>query len=315
MKGNNMNNLKKIGLTALGTVLVASSANAADITMSATSKITYVGADNGDDGNGFSMSDSISFSTTGEMDNGMTITHGIELDGAAIDANSIAINTGDMGTLTFVGGGTTGVITQWDDLTPNANEEANGVPYNGTASAVDGGGAQTHNLFIYDYTITDGLELKASYAPSGLTAAVEGSTEYGIKYTGIDGLTVYAAMGENNDAAAGIDNVNFAAIYTAGAMSVGFQANDIDHATASSDRDATILGVSYAVSDDLSVSLNTSTVEHEDSTKDDQEATAVSFSYTSGGMTISGTYGSMDNVGGTGTIDNNAYELNFGFAF
>ena len=310
-----MNNLKKIGLTALGTALVASSAHAADITMSATSKITFLGADNGDDGNGWSMSDSITFSTTGEMDNGMTVTHGIELDGAAIDANSIAVDTGTMGTITFVGGGTTGVVTQWDDLTPNANEEANGVPYNGTASAVDGGGAQTHNLFIYDYTITDGLELKASYAPSGLTAAVEGSTEYGIKYTGIDGLTVYAAMGENNDAAAGIDNVNFAAIYTAGAMSVGFQTNDVDHATASSDRDSTILGVSYAVSDDLSVSLNTSTVEHESSTLDDQEAIAVSFSQTSGGMTISGTYGNMDNVGGSGTVDNSAYELNIAFAF
>ena len=203
-----MNNLKKIGLPALGTALVASSAHAADITMSATSKITYTGADNGDDGNTWSMSDSISFSTTGEMDNGFTITHGIELDGPAIDANSIAINTGDMGTLTFVGGGTTGVITQWDDLTPNANEEAHAAgPFNGTASSVHGGGAITHNLFIYDYTITDGVELKASYVPSGLAGAVEGSTEYGIKYTGIDGLTVYAAMGENNDAAAGIDNV------------------------------------------------------------------------------------------------------------
>ena len=309
-----MNNLKKLGLTALGTALVASSAHAADITMSATSSITYVGADNGDDGNGWTMSDSISFSTTGEMDNGMTITHGIELDGAAIDANSIAINTGDMGTLTFVGGGTTGVITQWDDLTPSANEEAHGVPYNGTASAVHGGGAQTHSLFIYDYTITDGLALKASYAPSGLTF-VEGSTEYGVSYTGIDGLTVYAAMGENNDAAAGVDNVNFAAIYTAGAMSVGFQTNDVDHATANSDRDSTMMGISYAVSDDLSVSLNTSTVEHESSTLDDQEATGVSFSYTSGGMTVSGSYGSMDNVGGTGTTDNNAYEMNVAFAF
>ena len=310
-----MDNLKKIGLTALGTVLVASSAQAADITMSATSKITYVGADNGDDGNTWSMSDSISFSTTGEMDNGFTITHGIELDGPAIDANSIAINTGDMGTLTFVGGGTTGVVTQWDDLTPNANEEANGVPYNGTASAVDGGGAQTHNLFIYDYTITDGLEFKASYAPSGLASAVEGSTEYGIKYTGIDGLTVYAAMGENNDAAAGVDNTNFAAIYAAGAMTVGFQTNDVDHATANSDRDSTMIGISYAVSDDLSVSLNTSTVSHESSTKDDQEATGVSFSYTSGGMTVSGSYGTMDNVAGTSTVDNNAYEMNVAFAF
>ena len=311
-----MDNLKKIGLTALGTVLVASSAQAADITMSATSKITYTGADNGDDGNTWSMSDSISFSTTGEMDNGFTITHGIELDGPAIDANSIAINTGDMGTLTFVGGGTTGVITQWDDLTPTANEEAHAAgPYNGTASAVHGGGAQTHNLFIYDYTITDGVELKASYAPSGLARAVEGSTEYGIKYTGIDGLTVYAAMGENNDAAAGVDNTNFAAIYAAGAMTVGFQTNDVDHATANSDRDSTMIGISYAVSDDLSVSLNTSTVEHESSTLDDQEATGVSFSYTSGGMTVSGSYGSMDNVGGTGTVDNNAYEMNVAFAF
>jgi outer membrane protein OmpU len=308
-----MDNLKKIGLTALGTVLVASSAQAADITMSATSKITYTGADNGDDGNTWSMSDSISFSTTGEMDNGFTITHGIELDGPAIDANSIAINTGDMGTLTFVGGGTTGVITQWDDMTPNANEEANGVPYNGTASAVDGGGAITHNLFIYDYTITDGVEFKASYVPSGLTN-VEGSTEYGIKYTGIDGLTVYAAMGENNDAAAGIDNVNFAAIYTAGAMSVGFQTNDVDHATANSDRDATILGVSYAVSDDLSVSFNVSEVDFEGGTNN-QEATGLSFSYTSGGLTLSGSHHSVDNVGGTATADNTGYELNLAFAF
>ncbi len=310
-----MDNLKKIGLTALGTVLVASSAQAADITMSATSKITYMGADNGDDGNTWSMSDSISFSTTGEMDNGMTITHGIELDGPAIDANSIAIDTGDMGTLTFVGGGTTGVITQWDDLTPTANEEAHAAgPYNGTASSVHGGGGQTHNLFIYDYTITDGLALKASYAPSG-TAYAEGSTEYGVKYTGVEGLTVYAAMGENNDAAAGIDNVNFAAIYASGAMTVGFQTNDVDHATANSDRDSTMMGISYAVSDDLSVSLNSSVVSHELSTKDDQDSLGVSFSYTSGGMTVSGSYGSMDNVGGTSTIDNKAYEINFGFAF
>ena len=122
-------------------------------------------------------------------------------------------------------------------------------------------------------------------------------------------------MGENNDAAQSIDNINLAAIYTTGPMSIGFQVNEVDHATSGSDRDATIIGVSYAVSDDLSVSLNTSTVEHESSTLDDQEATGVSFSYTSGGMTVSGSYGSMDNVGGTGTVDNNAYEMNVAFAF
>ena len=277
------------GLTALGTALVASSANAADITMSATSKITYTGAENGDVGNTWSMSDSISFSTTGEMDNGFTITHGIELDGPAIDANSIAINTGDMGTLTFVGGGTTGVITQWDDLTPTANEEAWGVNYNGTPAAVAGGAGQTHNLFIYDYTLTDGMELKASYNPSG-TGVIEGSTEIGVKYTGVEGLTIYAAMGENNDAAQAIDNTIFAANYATGAITIGMQVNDVDHATSGSSKDSTSMGVSYAVSDDLSVSLNSNTVEFESSTLDDQESMAVSFSQTSGGMTISGSY-------------------------
>ena len=66
---------------------------------------------------------------------------------------------------------------------------------------------------------------------------------------------------------------------------------------------------------DLSVSFNTSTIDFEASSKDDQEATSVSFSHTSGGMTISGSYGNMDNVNGSNTVDNSAYELNFKFAF
>jgi outer membrane protein OmpU len=245
----------------------------------------------------------------------MSVTHTYEIDGGAQGLHSVAVDTGDFGTLTFVGGSSTTVIGSWDDLTPTANEEAAGVTVGGTIAGAANGTANTTKIFTYSYNIADGIDFQAGYSPSEGTAVVDGSMDYGIKYTGMEGLTVYAAMGENNDAAAGIDNVNFAAIYTAGAMSVGFQTNDVDHATANSDRDATMIGISYAVSDDLSVSLNTSTVEHESSTLDDQEAIAVSFSQTSGGMTISGTYGNMDNVGGSGTVDNSAYELNIAFAF
>ena len=74
------------------------------------------------------------------------------------------------------------------------------------------------------------------------------------------------------------------------------------------------MGVSYAVSDDLSVSLNMSEIDFE-STAEDQEATGVSFSYTSGGMTISGTHSTIDNQNGTATADNTGYELNFVFSF
>ena len=96
-----MDNLKKIGLTALGSVLMAGSANAASVSASASTSITYNGADNGDDGNGWTMTDSVTFSASGEMDNGFTISTTLELDGDVMDTRTLAIGMGDMGTLTF----------------------------------------------------------------------------------------------------------------------------------------------------------------------------------------------------------------------
>ena len=65
-KGNKMNNLKKVGLTALGTALVATSATAADYSISGTSSVTFNGRDNNDTGNGWSMSDGVTFSASGD---------------------------------------------------------------------------------------------------------------------------------------------------------------------------------------------------------------------------------------------------------
>ena len=99
-----------------------------------------------------------------------------------------------------------------------------------------------------------------------------------------------------------------------GAITVGYQVNETDFGSGSADEDFTAMGISYAVSDDLSVSLNTSEIDFE-SGSNDQQATGVSFSYTSGGMTISATHSSVDNVGGTDANDNSGYEINFAFAF
>ena len=308
-----MNNIKKIGLTALGSVLVVGSANAADVTASAATSITFNGADGGDTGNGWTMTDSVTFSASGEMDNGFTISTTLELDGNVMDTRKLSIGMGDMGTLTFGGDGTSGPIGSWDDITPSANEEAHGVTVNGTIAGA-ANAAATNDIFVYDYTIMDGLALKASYTPSDGATAVDSSMDYGVLYTGVEGLSVYAAMGENNNAAAGIDNTMIGATYAMGAFTIGYQTNDTDSSAADSDEEFTALGVSYAVSDDLSVSLNSSTIDFEGGTND-QEATGISFSYTSGGMTISGTHSTVDNVGGTGTVDNTGYEINFGFAF
>jgi outer membrane protein OmpU len=313
-----MDNLKKIGLTALGSVLMAGSANAASVSASASTSITYNGADNGDDGNGWTMTDSVTFSASGEMDNGFTVSTTLELDGNIMDTRTLSIDTGDMGKLTFSGDGTSGPISAWDDITPSANEEAHGVTVNGTIAGA-ANAASTNDIFVYDYTVMDGLALKASYTPSDGTAAVESSMDYGLLYTGVEGLSIYAAVGENNNQpSTGItgkaDLSMFGVKYAIGGLTIGYQVNETDSGTANEDEDFTAVGVSYAVSDDLSVSLNSSEIDFESGTND-QEATGISFSYTSGGLTISGTHATVDNVGGTGTADNTGYEINFGFAF
>jgi outer membrane protein OmpU len=314
-----MNNLKKIGLTALGTALVtAGSAQAAALSVSASTSIFFNGEDNSNLGNGWSMTDSISFTASGEMDNGFTVSTTLELDGSALDDRSISIDTGDMGKLTFSGSGTSGPIGAWDDVTPSANEEAHGVAVAGTAAGA-ANAASSANRFVFDYTAMDGLAIKASYTPSAGVGRVESSTEIGALYTGIEGLSVYLAMGENNDqpltGITGKSDLSAMAIkYAMGALTVGYQVNETDSGTASQDEDFTALGVSYAVSDDLSVSINQSEIDFE-SSAEDQEATGVSFSYTSGGMTISGTHSQVDNVAGTATADNTGYEINFIFAF
>ena len=313
-----MNNLKKVGLTALGTVLVAGSAQAATMSVSGGTSIFFGGEDNSNSGNGWSMTDQVTFSASGEMDNGFTISTSLQLDGTAaagngapFDDRSLTIDTGDMGVLVFSGHGSSGPVGAWDDLVPTANEESWGTSIGGT---VDGPTNATigNNSFVYDYSVNDSIAIKAAYKPAKGTP-LESSTEIGIAYTGIEGLTIKAAMGENNDAADKLDLNVFSAVYANGPISVGIQSNESDAGTGT-DEDFSAYGISYAVSDDLSISYGASTLDYS-STLEDQESSAVSVSFTMGGVAISASHQSTDNVAGSSTTDNTSYEVNFSFAF
>jgi outer membrane protein OmpU len=310
-----MNNLKKLGLTALGTALVtAGSAQAASVSVSAATSLFFGGEDNSDAPNGWSMTDSLTFSASGEMDNGFTISTSLEIDGAGVyDDRSITIDTGEMGVLTFSGSGSSGPVGAWDDLTPSANEESWGTAIVGTADGPTNAAIGT-NGFIYDYTVSDAIAIKAAYEPSRGTTQVDSSTEIGVAYTGIDGLTIKAAMGENNNAES-VDNTVFSAVYAMGPITVGYQTNESDSGTAAADEDFTAMGISYAVSDDLSVSYGMSTLDYESTTKEDQDSSAISVSFTAGGVAISASHQTTDNTAGTSTADNKGYEVNFSFAF
>ena len=308
-----MNKLKKVGLTALGTALVSTASFAGDMAVTGSAVMTWVGGDNTNTGNGFSMSDTMVFTGSGELDNGWAITYTHKTDNSNADVNSIKIAT-DMGDLTFHGLGGSGPIAAWDDVMPTANEESTGVAA-GTKTAAAAGGHGTADTFTYVLPeIVESLTAQLYYTPSD--AGAGDSLEYGLKYTGVEGLEVGFAQGDSDTTLTNTtESTNLYAKYTYDSFVFGVQDNSTDNTTASTDTDFRAYGISYAVSDELSVSYGMSTAEHENTSLVDQDSSAVSFSYVSGGITIGGSMHSVDNVGGTAATDNQGYELNIAFAF
>ena len=78
-----MNNLKKLGLTALAGSLVATSVSAGDLSVSGGASLDYTSRSEAV-GNGWSMGDSVNFSGSGDV-NGMDVTLSIELDSGTYD--------------------------------------------------------------------------------------------------------------------------------------------------------------------------------------------------------------------------------------
>ena len=82
-----MNNLRKIGLSALAGSLATFSVNAADVSVSGGASITLDDSNRGkgNRGNGFYMGDSLNFAMSGETDGGIGIAVNYEIDGGTLD--------------------------------------------------------------------------------------------------------------------------------------------------------------------------------------------------------------------------------------
>ena len=315
-----MNNLKKLGLTALGTALVSSSAFAGALDVTGTAGITYVGnsaTDNGD--NKLEQKTTISFTGSADLDNGFTVSYYNNVSGSAMTAGNqhFDVDMGDMGKLRFAGAGTSGngAVGMWDDKTPAANEES---------WDIKGGGGETgpvsqqtgNDSFIYtNSSAVDGVTVVLNYKPSE-SGADDSTTGAGIAFTGIDGLNIGVAAEDNNTSTATTENTVFYATYAMDAFTIGFQANESDSATANSDTEFEAWGVSYAVSEDISISYGSSTVEYESgASKSDQEADALGISWTNGSMSVTASRHDIANVAGTSTDDRDVTEVNLTFAF
>ncbi|WP_440635087.1 porin [Candidatus Pelagibacter sp. HIMB1746] len=317
-----MNNIKKIGLSALAGSMVAMSAQAGDMSVTGVATMSMTkGSETGK--TTYSMNNHVNFSGTTELDNGLTITYAMELDadegdaGNGVDNPSITIATDGMGTLVFAGEGGSSSMSAMDDKTPNAYEEA----FDGLGtSAVVINGHSANNMFTYTSENFGGAVATVAFVPAEDTAAGANNSTYmdfGVTYTPdmVEGLTLGYAMGTTEATVdSEVDESTMYATYAVGGLTVGYQVSDYDATTAANSDESVAIGISYAVTEDFSVSYNEHTVDIGDSSSD-QEAEGISASYTMGGITIAGHSNEMKNVKGTAGTNDEGYEINVSFAF
>ena len=322
-----MNTFKKIGLTALAGSLVAVSVNAADLSVTGAAGITFAGQDKTNKGNGWSMTDNMTFAGSAELDNGWTVSTSFLLDnsdgaGAAIfDTRTLTVDMNDMGTFTFHGADGSSAMGAVDDVMPYAggNEgwDLIGQATEGEAlfKRVAGYGG-TNSMKYNNSSLMDGLSITASYQPSNSTQ-VEGTVSYAVAYTGVEGLTVGYGADENGLlGAAQIDAETMYIKYAYGPITVGIQESETDANTSANSDEFSAIGISYAVSDALTISYTESAYDAGDKAAD-EEHTMIGASYTMGSMSLAISMNTIDNAGGsTAAIDDvEGYEVALSFAF
>jgi outer membrane protein OmpU len=328
-----MNKFKKIGLTALAASLVSVSAHAGEMSVAGSASMNVEGytGENLNKGSGFSMGNQITFTGSGELDNGMTVSLSFTLDqnddsttagaaysGGPFDGHSVSVSSDALGTLKLNGEGGASSASSIDgsaagDIWDTFDGSRGAV----TATAITDSATGDNSLFYTLPSMVDGLGVNLSYQPQGSNR--EAGTGWGVSYTGIDGLTakygVSDEVGSTVDASG--DQTVWNLSYAYGPITATASNHDYDVGTAASDQEMSSYAISYTVSDEISITYGQEDITEGGTSKVDAEYSALSASYTSGGMTISAAMKEGENVD-HGTATNQDFEywtLGASFAF
>jgi outer membrane protein OmpU len=316
-------NIKKIGLSALAGSLVAFSANAGEMSVAGSAKIAveHTNGGFGNSGKTFSMGNQLTFSGSGELDNGLNVSLSFILDQAdneidvdtdgseaPFDSHSVTVSSDGLGSLTFAGEGGSSATSALDGTAAGDIWDS----FDGTGDITPTGVGSGINMFNYALpTIADGLAVNVSYLPTG--SAAQSAVGYSATYTGVDGLSVSYGSGDGTDDTT--DATAMKASYAYGPVTVAWSNYEYDTSGTSSDNETSSFKLSYTVSDEISISYGEETIE--EGTSSDVETKGITASYTAGGMTISASSQEIENSAGTtaATEDRERWALSASFAF
>ena len=285
-----MNNFKKVGLTALAGSLIATSAYAGEMSVTGGASIEMKNNSGSSGGKGWAMGNQLTFSGSGELDNGLNVSLSfvidqgdneidVDTDGseAPFDSHSVTVSSDTLGSLVFSGEGGSSAQTALD-TTAAGDIWDNGFGIS-SPSASDSG----DNSMLYTLpSLMDDLTLKAGYYPG--RAGNDSATSWSATYAGVDGLSVSYGFGEDATIGSEADVTTMKGSYAMGSFTVALSQSEYD-SDSGNDDEVSSYKLSYTMTEDLSLSYGAETHETEGSATD-EEVSAITASYTTGGMTV-----------------------------
>ena len=334
-----MNNIKKIGLTALAGSLVAISAQAAEMTVSGATMLTYTSEDGTETtGNPLGMKTNIGFTASGEV-NGYNVSYmqTSKDQFAGMSSARLSVDMGDMGTFAYDQGSGSGLATI-DDKTPTAAEEIWDGLDTATGANAQGlvGAAGSSGVFNYVNTF-EGVTLNAAARKGSGTSNSDGASSgsgqsaWDFALTadgssiGVDGLAIGAGYGEKeNGSAAGTsygdeEHMTAFANYSVGPVTFGYQMSYIDaNVNGTDDEETTAWGLAFNVNENLSISYGERDVVFKGagaSADVTEKGDGIAVAYTMGSMKIAGNMNDVSDNDGTAGSNDSMTEIAVSFAF
>ena len=223
-----MNNFKKVGLSALAGSLVATSAYAGEVTVAggAGMFLEHINGGAANSGKSFSMSNQLTFTGGGELDNGLNVSisfiidqgDGVTASTAPFDSHSVSVSSDSLGTIKMSGEGGSSASGAVDGMVSGDIWDA----FQATADEPEAAPGGSNGLFYTLPTVMDGVSVAISYAPKG--TGYESSTAWNIVYSGVEGLTLTYAQGDDNSTdASEADHTVMKASYDYGPITVGYR--------------------------------------------------------------------------------------------
>ena len=335
-----MDNLKKVGITALAGSLAAFSANAAEMSVSGATLATYTSEDDTEvTGNPLGLKTNLVFSASGEV-NGYTVSYfQVSQDQfAGMSSAGLAIDMGDIGSF-GIEQTTTAGIASIDDKTPTAAEEVwDGLGSSSTVAAGVGarvGATAGGSSFVYKNSVA-GMGLNVAVRPGSATSNADGASSgngegsaYGFALTGlgsaagIDGLDAGVGYGKEDvtTSAAGagdIEEMTAYVNYSFGPVTAGYQKSLRNGGAAGANsNEVDMWGVAFNINENFSISYGEIDNEVKKASAADgtESFEGVAVSYTMGSMTIAANRNEASALGGTTGTNDSMTEIALSFAF